>query len=76
MLRKCGRDTTIDKERCFTKSLNTDELRWTVWYYNSGKNDGKNWAVIMFYIWFKQICFVDPVPDRYNKADYVSTNKW
>ena len=41
MLRKCGRDTTIDKERCFTKSLNTDELTWTVWYYNSGKNDGK-----------------------------------
>ena len=41
-----------------------------------GKMMEKSWVVIMFYIWFKQICFVDPVPDRYNKADYVSTNKW
>ena len=28
--------------------------------------------VVMFYVWFKQIYFVDPLPYRNGNADYVT----
>ena len=57
------------KKECFSKSLNISILiRQAVWK--------KNWVVIMFYIWFKQIHFADPPPYRHGNADYVTTNKW
>ena len=47
MARKCERDTIVGKERVFLKivervlSVSRFSLRSIVWYYNSGKNDGK-----------------------------------
>ena len=66
------------KKEFFSKLLNKSILTqinclilqfWKKWWK-------KNWVVIMFYKWFKQFSFVDPIPYRYSNADYVTTNKW
>ena len=78
MSKKRGRDTTTDKERVFL------EIAEHIDSHSGGQFDitilekimEKNWVVIMFYNWFKQIYFADPLPYRYRNANYVTKNKW
>ena len=42
MPRKCGRNTTVDNESVpRNRWTNRFSFRSKVWYYNSGKNDGR-----------------------------------
>ena len=77
--RKCGRDATIDKERVFLEFIehidSHSDKQFDITVLGKmmeEKLSGNN----LFYIWFKQICFADPVLYRYSNADYVTTNKW
>ena len=79
MPRKCGRQTTVDKERVFfeivqhvdshsDKQFNITVLGKMMEEKLSGNN--------VLYIWFKPIYFVDPFPCMYSNVNSGATNKW